>query len=642
MTFLESYINTTANTSLRQSIKKTSASVFSNVQKYFNFNHTTGLLLGNVQSGKTGQMLGIISKLADEGYRYFILLTTDNIDLQRQTYTRTLSNLPLFEVISEKEEEKFRTFNASKPLLIVLKKNNNILKRWRDLLVSSQTYKGHPLVIFDDEGDAASLNTMVNRHKTSTINRRLNDIKNTATSTLYFEVTATPQAIILQSLYSDWRPSFVNYFEPGEGYLGGNFFYSDPSSYTIRHTEEDELTEILSEDDIPCPTGLRESLYTFLVICANKRINHDYNCNFLIHPSLKIDIHTRFKDVIDAQLNLLQRSSDDVGFEQSLYNIWTDLQRTKPDIQPYDDIKEAVIQILDNQEIITIPLNSKSFICRDSTNPDALDLSKGYNIVVGGNTLGRGITFPHLQVVYYCRTSKKPQADTYWQHSRIFGYDRDPQLIRIYIPESLHKLFVELNKANDVIIKQLKQGNSICQIIYPNNIQPTRRNVVNLDYLNVISGGVNYFPNHPIENNTCSIDPLIDSIQQQDNPTVVTKDFVVNILKFCGSHEAEDFDNAKFISCINALSLKRPTIKFKVIIRTKRNIAYGTGTLLSPNDRELGDRLNEDVVLTLYRVTGDKEKGWSGSPLWIPNIKLPEGYCYYDMNSSVKMGIENV
>lgn len=636
MTYLDTYLKTIKSEGLRNSIKDTSESVYLNVQKHNSFTRTTGLLLGQVQSGKTGQMLGIISKLADEGYCFFILLTTDNIDLHRQTYNRVFSSLQSFAVISEKEEVKFRAYSASKPLVIVLKKNSSILRKWRDLLVSSQTFLGQSLVIFDDEGDAASLNTLVNRHNISTINRRLDDIKKTATSTLYFEVTATPQAIILQSIYSEWRPSFVNYFEPGEGYLGGNYFYSDPPSYTIRHTKEDELSDILSNDDIPCPAGLRDSLYTFLIVCASKRLNNDNNCNFMIHPSSRINTHEQFKTIIDAQLNLLQRASDDEEFDKSLYEIWCDLQRSKPDIQSYEDIKENVIQILDNQEMITIPLNSKSFICRDSSNPDALDLSKGYNIIVGGNTLGRGITFPHLQVVYYCRTSRKPQADTFWQHSRIFGYDRDPQLIRIFIPESLHKLFVELNRGNEVITKQIKQGILSCQIIYPNNIKPTRRSVVQLDYLDVISGGVNYFPNFPIEDNVDIIDPIINSLPLTDKITIVSKDTMINLLKHCGSKDPYDFDNIKFISCIDALFQKRPSIKYKILIRKNRDIAFGTGTLLSPKDREIGDEIKDDVLLTLYRVNGDKAKGWSGHPLWIPNIKLPEGYCYYDMNTMQK------
>ena len=637
MSYLQSYLDTINKPSQKDSIIETSEAVLQNVRTHFNFSTpATGLLLGNVQSGKTGQMLGIMSRLADEGYRLFLLLTTDNVDLQRQTYRRVNNSLPLFTVLSERDEEQFRALNQSQPLVIVLKKNTTVLKKWKELLVASNTFRGLPLVIFDDEGDAASLNTLVNRHRVSTINSRLDAIKSTATSSLYFEVTATPQAIILQSIISDWRPTFTNYFKPGSGYLGGNFFYSDPKSYCIRFTAEDELANIKDDDDIPCPKGLQGSIYTFLILCAHKKLNGESNCNFMIHPSARIYIHQKFKDVIDGQLNLLQRSTDDVGFIESLMEAWADLQRTRPDLEPFEDIKDEVIGILDNEELMVIPLNSKSFVCRDSNDPDALDLEKGFKIVVGGNTLGRGITFPHLQVVYYCRTSKKPQADTFWQHSRVFGYDREQELVRIFIPESLHKLFVELNKANEVIIKQVERGLDTCQIIYPNNIQPTRKNVLDAQFLNISAGGVNYFPDNPIEGNAEVIDGILDDAMLEGDPSIVSKDLLLELLGHCGSNDPLDFDNAKFVSAIEALSAKRPTTKFKLIVRRDRDVSKGTGTLLSPNDRQLGDRHPNDVVLTLYRVKGSRDKGWSGNPLWVPNIKLPEGYCFYDSNSLIR------
>lgn len=636
MTFLNSYLDGIHSRILVDSIVNTSNEVFANINKHYSFDRSlTGLLLGNVQSGKTGLMLGIISKLADEGYRLFLLLTTDNIDLQRQTYNRVLSSLPLFNVLSERDEEKFRALNQSSPLIIVLKKNSSVLKKWRDLLVASETFKGLPLVIFDDEGDASSLNTLVNRHKVSTINKRLDEIKSTATSSLYLEVTATPQAIILQSIISDWKPSFTNYFKPGIGYLGGNFFYSDPKSYCVRYTSEDELSQVLDDDDIPCPEGLKESIYTFLVLCAHKKLNGEQNCNFLIHPSAKIYVHNKFKDIIDSQLNLLQRSTDDIGFKESLRAVWGDLQHTRPDLEPYEDIEEEVTSILDNEEMIVIPLNSKSFVCRDSTNPDALNLAKGFNIVIGGNTLGRGITFPHLQVVYYCRNSKKPQADTFWQHSRIFGYDREPELVRIFMPESLYKVFVALNKANEIIVKQIEAGDDTCQIIYPDNIQPTRKNVLDMNYLNVISGGVNYFPNFPVDGNVKVVDDMLNEFVEADVPIQISQDIMIDLLEACDSESRDDFDKNKFISCIKALSVKRPTTKYRLIFRKDRNISKGTGTLLSPNDRLLGEKYSQDVILTMYRVNGTKDKGWNGIPLWIPNIKLPEGFCFYDSNSVV-------
>ena len=56
-------------------------------------------------------------------------------------------------------------------------------------------------------------------------------------------------------------------------------------------------------------------------------------------------------------------------------------------------------------------------------------------------------------------------------------------------------------------------------------------------------------------------------------------------------------------------------------------ISKVTGTLLSPTDRALGDDFPDELVLTLYKVTGNK--GWNGNQLWIPNIKLPGDYTYY-------------
>lgn len=272
----------------------------------------------------------------------------------------------------------------------------------------------------------------------------------------------------------------------------------------------------------------------------------------------------------------------------------------------------------------------KSITGRDPNNPDALDLSKGYNIVVGGNTLGRGITFPHLQIVYYCRASKTPQADTFWQHSRIFGYDREASLVRIFIPKSLYKLFSELSKANMVLIKQIEdRGIDGVQLIYPKGVRPTRSNVLDNKFLQMLSGGVNIFPNEPIGGNTKQIDPLVmdykDSKVQE-----VSEELILKLLDNVGSLYREDFDSETYKNCVRALSKKRPKMKYRLIVRIDRDIAKGTGTLLSPNDRALGDNYQNDVVLTLYRLNGDVSKGWNGNPLWVPNIKFPSDCCFYN------------
>ena len=630
MSYIGTYLNTLQSNELRESVVNTSNELVSNISSRFSFaSQLNCMLLGNVQSGKTGQMLGAISLLADKGYRLFILLTTDNVDLQRQTYNRVKKSLLDFNVISEKEEVLFEQVRLTKPTVIVLKKNSRVLRKWKDILVNTDICHGLPLVIFDDEADAASLNTKVNSNKVSPINRNLSLIKKTSTSSVYIEVTATPQAVLLQSLVSGWRPSFVTYFKPGSQYLGGNFFYSDPTSYCAKFTEDNELDKIIADDDTVTPDGLRDSILTFLEVCAYKKIKGETNYNFMIHPNVKIDVHNKFVNRVQEFLNLLEVSQNEKGFEKALKNIWTDLQHTKPDFPSFEDIQNGVTDILDNTEIMVVPLNSKSFVCRDSSNPDALDLSKGFNIVIGGNTLGRGITFPHLQTVYYCRSAKRMQADTFWQHSRIFGYDREKELVRIFIPQPLYKFFTELNKSNEMLIEQVTHGLENLQVILPADISPTRKTVLDSKYLNAIVGGMNFFASDPVDSNTEVIDSIVS--QYGDALSVPTnEETVINLLQLVGSYDSQDFSSQKYISCVNALCAKRPSVKLRLIVRKNREISKGTGTLLSENDRKLGSKFDDEIVLTLYRVNGEVAKGWNGKPLWIPNIKFPKNICFYD------------
>lgn len=629
MKHLQSYLSKLNNPALEQSVLDTAEAVIHNVEINLNTSEQlTALLLGNVQSGKTGQMFGVICKLADEGYKVFIILTTDNVDLQRQTYNRTKQSLQTFTVLTEKDEALFNPQNLAKPIIIVLKKNSSILKKWGNLLAASKLARSLFLCIFDDEADAASLNTLVNSNKRSTINKHLQKIKNTAIGTLYFEVTATPQSIVLQTALSGWKPSFITYFKPGKDYLGGNFFYSDPTSYCIKYTDDNELDDIKEDGDVLCPRGLRESILSFLVVCAYKRIKGESNCNFMIHPSVRVEIHKKFANAVQDYLNLLKCADDD-ELRELTRDAWCDLQQTKPDLPHHEEIHEHIVEILDKMLLCVIELNSKSIVCRDPNNPDALDLSKGYNIVIGGNTLGRGITFPHLQTVYYCRASKTPQADTFWQHSRIFGYDREKELVRIYIPQSLHHLFVKLSEANNILINQIEQNVDTLQLVYPEGIKPTRSNVLDNKYLNMIVGGVNMYSHQPIPANTQAINSLVEEYQHEEHSNVSSSE-LIKILSYTESSDSNDFDKNKHISCIVALQQKRPSIQCILIVRTERDISKGTGTLLSPTDRKLGDKFKDAITLTLYRVNGSVEKGWDGEPVWIPNIKYPEGVCFYN------------
>ena len=265
MSYLESYlqrIRANGNNALADAIKKTVDDVVPQYISNFSFNeHVVSLLVGDVQSGKTSHMFGLMCAAADESFTNFILLTTDNILLQQQTYKRAERDLCDFCVCDENDYLKFVQNNLHKPAVIVLKKNTSVLKQWKNNLSSTNFCAGNPLFIVDDAADAASLNTQVNRNRQSTINKNLEAIKKTTSSSIYMQVTGTPQSILLQTRKSGWKPYFIYYFKPGKGYLGGNFFFTADPPKQIVFTDNDEASEIINDDEFP-ENGLKNALLT--------------------------------------------------------------------------------------------------------------------------------------------------------------------------------------------------------------------------------------------------------------------------------------------------------------------------------------------------------------------------------------------
>lgn len=585
--------------------------------------HKSGLLLGNVQSGKTGHMLGVLASAADHDFEIFIILTTDSIHLQKQTLVRCFDSLDSFCVCDEQDDVRFFSNDLRKPVVIILKKNSRVLETWKSNLISSKYLIGRPVFIIDDESDAASLNTKVNKDEQSTINKRISEIRKIANSSFYLQVTATPQSLFLQE-EGDYRPEFVHYFIPGEGYLGGNFFYSIPQSYAIRITHEDELAD-LREQDMHLPDGMIKAIACFLVAAAHLiSVEKKLSCNFLIHPSVSISDHEIIAERIGQALNVfLYGVSEDESFKLLLNEAWCDLQKTKPDILAFDEAFSVISNFLENELIHITTMNSTS-----KSGAEA-DFKKGINIVVGGNCLGRGYTFPNLQTTYYCRKSKKPQADTFWQHCRAFGYDRDPGLVRVFLPASLLKLFTELNNANNAMIQYISEnGIEGIKLIYPKNVNPTRLTVVNKKKLEIIAGGVNYFPSFPTSKNREKIDIVTESYDDHADYFVIEIEKIKDIISLIHSEFKNDWPAETYVNCIDSLE-KKDQKQGILIIRRNRNIGKETGTLLSPDDRKLGKTFLDKIVLTVYRINGDIKKGWDGQPLWIPNIKFPEGKFFY-------------
>lgn len=627
MKYFEEYLNrirNKGNAALADAIRKTAADIVPQYIANFSFSeHVVSLLFGDVQSGKTSHMFGLMCAAADEGFVNFLLLTTDNNLLQDQTFHRAEQDLCDFCVCGENDYLKYESNNLRKPAVIVLKKNSRVLRKWKNDLASTGFCAGNPLFIVDDEADAASLNTQVNKKKQSTINRYLSEIKTTASSSIYMEVTGTPQSILLQTEQSGWRPYFVYYFKPGKGYLGGDFFFRTEPPKQIIFTDNDEAEEIMHDDEFP-ENKLKEALVTHLLTSGHIMLNGGSVCNFLIHPSVKISGHSRFAEKIGNYLNEIFRSYDEPETQETFRGKYDLLKETKPNIGKFEEIYQYIIGQLRQERIKILTLNSETAYDENHK------YGNGINIVIGGNSLGRGVTFPQLQTIYYCRVAKSPQADTMWQHARMFGYDRDPDLMRIYMPPKLFKLFSDINKMNNSIIAQIERrcDDQEIKIITPAGLKPTRKNVIDKNQIGSYSGGVNYFPLYPTNKDIDALDAMLAPFGEGKDGYPVSLQMIIKILEKIGS-EGKDWDSDLFAGFVRALLADAPAQQGILIVRRNRNIGKGTGTLLSPDDRKLGDAIIDKVVLTVYKITGSKEKGWDGKKIWVPNIKLPGKDIYY-------------
>ena len=577
----------------------------------FNYiSHTRGLIAGHVQSGKTSHVFGAISAAADHGFRFFLLPTTDNVRLHAQTVSRARDHLKQFEVLDEREDVRFKGAKLDRPVLLVLKKNKRILETWCRNIQMHTLVPAHPIIIMDDEGDAASLNTQVNQNKESTIFRLIDAITKVSTASLNVAVTATPQANLLQDSSSVTKPSFVQVLPKYAGYLGGDFFYL--ASEPLVEIDESEKQDLLETEKIP--EGLRTAILFFVFTCFElKAIHRQSNCNFLIHPSLKISDH---KVVSGKVKKFLEEMISDRRSPSSVFRYWVgDIFKKLTTFQfSLDDSWDDLFAIM--EEVNVVVINSEQI---------PVDITKGFNIVVGGNSLGRGITFPRLQVTYYCRTSKTPQADTVWQHSRLFGYDRVSHLAKVFAPAKLQELFKEFTVSNNALFQTLKdRGTEGTVILSPKGTRPTRKNVVRKNNLITLVGSVNYFTLDSDHRATEELDRILGL---SDRSLELCIDDVISLFDTL-SGRSTDSSLTVYANCLQSLSEAQESM-CRVFVRPDRNISRRTGTLLSPNDRDLSYQYPVVPTVFFYRLNGTVDHGWDGWPVWVVNIKFPTGICFY-------------
>lgn len=253
-----------------------------------------GLIIGDVQSGKTATYTGLICKAADAGYKVVILLTGITENLRRQTQERIDEGIVGITLKKEGKIEKYprvgvgldnkqikatsvtSTLNdfvgncnkitmslASNSLvLFVIKKNVSVLQRLFNWLREQNIdpvkgYVNVPMLLIDDEADNASVNTRKDETDPTRTNKLIRQICNLFMNSTYVGFTATPFANVFidpdsvdAMQHADLFPEhFIYALEAPSNYVGADkIFYPEGTFYhNLRYitdiTEPDYASE---------------------------------------------------------------------------------------------------------------------------------------------------------------------------------------------------------------------------------------------------------------------------------------------------------------------------------------------------------------------------------------------------------------
>lgn len=444
--------------------------------------NTRGLVLGYVQSGKTANYTAVIAKAADVNYKLFIILSGLHNNLRSQTQRRLerelvgLNPTDWYTLTTVDQDFKqignvtaFLSSTSGQKVLCVVKKNAAVLRKLNNWLsgASIESLRDCPVMIIDDEADQASINTARHLAYRSTINSLIVEILGRLPRSAYIGYTATPFANVLidpardEDLYPrDFivdLPKPDSYFGP-EKIFGRELLTPDEREDTadgldmIRTVDEEEIPLLQPVSRAARTTfhpelteSLRNALSYFWLATAARwhRGDREEHSTMLIHATLYTDVHGRYKTLVELHLAWLKDrlSSNDSSLFNELRELWEREQHRVPSSSvseipvPFEDLLPQLRAVCDDIQVIEE--HSQSDVRLDyGQEPKTV-------IVIGGNSLSRGLTLEGLIVSFFIRTASA--YDTLLQMGRWFGYRKGySDLPRIWMTGELEEYFYDL------------------------------------------------------------------------------------------------------------------------------------------------------------------------------------------------------
>lgn len=471
-----------------------------------------GLVIGDVQSGKTSVFTGLINKAADAGYRVIIVLTGMLESLRVQTQDRLdrefvghssredkvtketkvigvglinpLRSPSSFTSIYMDFNKQIRsTSNVSlasinEPVLLVIKKNVSVLKsvkKWLKEKNLQGQYVEHPLFLIDDEADNASVNTNKDDEDPTKVNAEIRNLLALFKNASYVGFTATPFANVfinpdeIGEHSEDLFPSnFIrttnipsNYFGVqkmlGEQGLDDDISYED-SPYLCQITDAEEPLPLKHKKEHAVAglwPSLQEAVRQYLLANAimDLRQSKQLHRSMMINVSRFTQIQNNIAEKVEDYLEELLRDIEVHGASPQADKNPTISMLRDTYCENYADCSGFEWEEVRNS-LYRSNKSVKVFVVNTSRESKRNRLDYDGNkhglraIVIGGLAIARGVTLEGLCISYLYRSTA--YYDTLMQMGRWFGYRPGYEdLCRIWLSEDTANYYRQIARATE-------------------------------------------------------------------------------------------------------------------------------------------------------------------------------------------------